>query len=98
MHSVPTATPFANAGLPAMKQAESFLGRGQLGERPSALPSMAMHQLGDQARFVVRPLLDWVLPFASVTMVSCRLHEPLPCCQVCLGCTTSVVVPKVCLS
>ena len=73
MQSVPTATPFANAGLPAMKQPESFLGRGQLGERPSALPSMTMHQLGDQAQFVVRPLLDWALLFASAIVMPCMI-------------------------
>ena len=46
--------PFAEASLSPVEMPESFLGRGQLGERPSAPPLMTMHQLGSHDQFVVR--------------------------------------------
>ena len=54
MNSMPMPVPFAEASLSPAGMPESFLGRGQLGERPRAPPLMTMHQLGSHYQFVVR--------------------------------------------
>jgi len=54
MNSMSMPVPFAGARLSASEMPESFLGRGQLGERPSAPPLMTMHQLSSHDQFVVR--------------------------------------------
>lgn len=54
MNSMPMPVPFAEASLSPSEMPESFLGRGQLGERPRAPALMTMHQLGSHDQFVVR--------------------------------------------
>ena len=51
MQSMPAPSPFASGNPPAAP-VEGFLGRGPLGEVPSA-PLMTVHQLSSQDQFVV---------------------------------------------
>lgn len=80
MNSMPMPVPFAEASLSPAEMPESFLGRGQLGERPSAPPLMTMHQLGSHDQFVVLAssgLWEVMTPQEAVDFVhQCRLCRP----------------------
>ena len=72
MNSMPMPVPFAGASLSASEMPESFLGRGQLGERPSAPPLMTMHQLSSHDQFLVRPCCA-TCAFAVYDLSNCIL-------------------------
>lgn len=80
MNSMPMPVPFAEASLSPAGMPESFLGRGQLGERPRAPPLMTMHQLGSHDQFVVvasSGLWEVMTPQEAVDFVhQCRLCRP----------------------
>lgn len=82
MNSMPMPMPFAGASLSPAEMLESFLGRGQLGERPSAPPLMTMHQLGHHDQFVVSPSRLTCAP------VVCDLSN---CILACLCCFVTAV-------
>ncbi|DBA83614.1 hypothetical protein WJX77_004133 [Trebouxia sp. C0004] len=80
LNSMPMPVPFAEASPSSLEMPESFLGRGQLGERPSTLPLMTMHQLGSHDQFVVLAssgLWEVMTPQEAVDFVhQCRLCRP----------------------
>ncbi|KAA6418503.1 MAG: DNA-binding phosphatase 1 [Trebouxia sp. A1-2] len=80
MNSMPMPVPFAEASLSPSEMPESFLGRGQLGERPRAPALMTMHQLGSHDQFVVvasSGLWEVMTPQEAVDFVhQCRLCRP----------------------
>ncbi len=82
--------PFAEASLSPAEMPESFLGRGQLGERPSAPPLMTMHQLGSHDQFVVRscsPTSAITVYDLSYCILSCLFYhcDSSPVQQLCSG-------------
>ncbi len=78
MTSMPMPMPFAEASLSPLEMPERFLGRGQLGERPSAPPLMTMHQLGSHDQFVVRPCCAtcaFIVYDLSNCILSCQFYH-----------------------
>ena len=75
--------PFAEASLSPAGMPESFLGRGQLGERPRAPPLMTMHQLGSHDQFVVRScsstsaIIDCDLLYCVLSCLFCHWDSTL---------------------